>query len=60
MTLNYLIKKATTDKTLRSKLLTEPVQTCREYAYDADQHAFEQSAIHLFKDETNLQGGYRP
>lgn len=60
MKLNYLIKKAITDKALRNKLLTEPVQTCKEYAFDADQHAFERFAMHLFKDETILQGGYRP
>ncbi len=60
MRLNYLIKQAIVDQNLRSKLLREPVLTCKEYAVDADQDAFDRFRAHQFKDLTIIQGGYRP
>lgn len=60
MTLKHLIKQAIVDKSLRSKLLSEPVQTCKEYAVKADHNAFERFEMHPFKDLAIIQGGYRP
>jgi hypothetical protein len=60
MNLNKLIKKALSDKNLRSKLLSEPVQTCKAYAVTADHKIFECFEIHSCKNMAIIQGGYRP
>ena len=60
MKLNYLIKQALVDKSLRDKLLNEPVSTFKEYAVHADPNSFDRVQSHQFKDLTIFQGGYRP
>ena len=59
MNLNKLIKNAITDKSLRSKLLSEPVQTCIAFAVKVDHNVFERFEIHSCKNLAIIQGGYR-
>lgn len=56
MTINELIKKAGNDRELRSRLLNDPIKTCK--ALDINFKIPEN--LKLFQDESIIQGGYRP
>ena len=57
MRLNQLIKEAIDDKGLREQLLNNPEEVLAKRGMPFIESRLE---MHVFHDETNMQGGYRP
>mgnify|MGYP000231291955 CR=1 FL=1 len=60
MTINELIKSAIKDKTLRTKLLNDPIRTCKDLDITVAAGTFGNLDLPLFTDSSVMQGGYRP
>lgn len=53
-------KLATRNGDLRTKLFSEPLQTCRELGVLIDTSVFDSGLIQPFFDRSARKGGYRP
>ncbi|KAF5430622.1 hypothetical protein C5S39_07395 [Candidatus Methanophagaceae archaeon] len=60
MTINELIKSAIKDKKLRSRLLNDPMRTCKYCGIIIYVGDLGNPDLPLFTDSTVMQGGYQP
>jgi hypothetical protein len=60
MNINMIVKNAAHDRNLRLNLLADPIDTCKKYGIDVRRFVSDVAKIDTVKDNSIMQGGYRP